>query len=290
MPKFDWQRLIDCLQRGDCVPFIGSGMCSPTLPTGGELSSIWAKRLRYPLGDPSSLLEVMEYAMIKAEDPIYVKRQVLDYLDSLGRPDFDDPDEPHRLLAKFPIGLYMTTNYDPFMADALAIEGKLPKRIMSPWYLSRDEPDPSEDLEPDPAEPMVFHLHGSSQNPRSLVLGRSDYVNFLLGLTKDYRVTERALIPLSIRPNLAEQPLLFVGYRLQDWTFEVLFRGIQQMVPEGHRRRHISVQLSPLDLSDRHRRAAERYWESYYARWNISIYWGKITDFCAELRHRLRWS
>ncbi|MBO3744754.1 SIR2 family protein [Streptosporangiaceae bacterium NEAU-GS5] len=234
----------------------------------------------------------MEYAVHIKGDPVYVKRQVLEQLRACGSPDSNDPNEPHNLLARFPIELYLTTNYDSFMTDALERAGKQPKQIMSPWYLSRSEPDPTRelDLEPTASAPAVFHLHGCAKDPRSLVLSRSDYVHFLLGLTQDYRGNDHAIIPLAIRASLAEHPMLFIGYRLQDWTFEVLFRGIQRMVPEGQRRPHVSIQLSPLEQTDKHRRAVERYLESYYSQWNISIYWGRVSDFCAELRHRLRWS
>ncbi len=34
-------------------------------------------------------------------------------------PDFKDPCEPHSLLADLPCEMYVTTNYDSFMSDAL---------------------------------------------------------------------------------------------------------------------------------------------------------------------------
>ncbi|GAA0429975.1 hypothetical protein Acor_45590 [Acrocarpospora corrugata] len=291
MKELDWQRLVYGLESGDCTPFLGAGMCSGILPTGRELSLEWAARVRYPFDDRTSLPEVMDFAAIDAGDPVFVKQQVLERLDGCGVPDFDDPGEPHALLARFPLAVYITTNYDRFMSQALTKRGKHPKSVICPWYLNSADiaARVDDDLRPYKEEPVVFHLHGSADEARSLVISRSDYVSFLINLSKDYAADGRKLVPVAIRPWLTDRPLLFIGYSLQDWTFNVLFQGLRQTLSEVHLRRHVSVQLPPPDLPPRRRRQAQKYLTEYFDRWKITIYWGTVNDFCAELRLRMGW-
>ncbi|GIH27084.1 hypothetical protein Aph01nite_53940 [Acrocarpospora phusangensis] len=291
MKELDWQRLVAGLESGDCTPFIGAGMCSGILPTGRELSAEWARRVRYPFEDKTALPEVMDFAAIHNGDAVFVKQEVLKRLAGCGTPDFDDPHEPHALLAKFPLAVYFTTNYDKFMSQALTKEKKQPKGVICPWYLSSADMAAhfGEPLRPTAGEPVVFHLHGSMDEPRSLVLSRSDYVSFLINLSKDYASDDRKLVPVSLRPWLTDRPLLFIGYSLQDWTFNVLFQGLRQTLSEVHLRRHVSVQLPPPDLPPHRRRQAQSYLTKYFDRWKISIYWGTVNDFCAELRLRMGW-
>ncbi|MEV5413738.1 SIR2 family protein [Thermopolyspora sp. NPDC052614] len=293
MRESDWNRLIDVLTRGECTPFLGAGACHPTLPTGRELSETWAELVDYPFENRGVLPEVMDFASVTYGDPIYVKQRVVRMLTERGHPDFADEHEPHALLARFPLPVYLTTNYDDFMVRALRRQRKRPRALSCPWYLNPSEvaQAPEDDnLTPRAKEPVVFHLHGNAADARSLVLTRTDYVEFLVNLTKDYAADDRKLIPTEIRPWLTNYPLLFLGYSLQDWTFSVLFQGLLKTISELQHRRHISVQLPPPGRGIDDQKRAQDYLTRYFDRWNISVYWGTVNGFCQELRRRVGWS
>jgi hypothetical protein len=288
----DWNRLVDQIQRGDCTPFLGAGACCPTLPTGGELSRAWASHYEYPFGEPNRLPEVMQYASIIEEDPVTVKQHVVRELTRYGEPDFTDPTEPHGLLAQYPIKVFLTTNYDDFMTRALEREGKRPVTAVCPWYLGA-ETDPFTRIdsayEPRAEQPLVYHLHGSFRYEASLVLAEQDYVEFLVNLARDLGSDDRRVVPLQILPALTRHPLLFVGYSLRDWTFRMLFHGFVGTVADVQRRRHVSVQLAPsTDPNDESGARAEEFLVRYFKKFNISVYWGEASEFCAELADRLR--
>ena len=287
----DWDRLVDQIQRGDCTPFLGAGACRPTLPTGGELSRVWADRYQYPFGDDSQLHEVMQYASIIEDDPVTVKQHVVRQLAACGAPDFADRAEPHGLLARYPISVFLTTNYDDFMTQALLREDKEPVTAVCPWYLGA-EIDPFTRLDPKyvprPERPLVYHLHGSFRYEASLVLAEQDYVEFLLNLARDLGSDDRRVVPLQILPALTRRPLLFIGYSLRDWTFRMLFHGFIGSIPQVQRRQHVSVQLSPSkDADDESGARAEEFLIRYFRKFNISVYWGEASEFCAELADRL---
>ena len=296
MDEVDWARLVADVRDGDCTPFLGAGACHGTLPTGGQLSETWAVDHMYPLGDRDDLPRVMQYVAIRTRDAVSVKQRLARNLSGIGPPDFADPAEPHGLLARLPIPVYLTTNYDDFMVRALRSAGKAPSSAICRWYRDAAAVDEvfstGQGFNPRPEAPIVYHLHGSFQEPRSLVLTEEDYLEFLINMALDKANSERKLIPASILRAITSKPLLFIGYSLQDWTFRVLFHGLLQMISGVQLRRHVSVQLSPVDKEadpDAHQRAKD-YLTSYFDRQNISIYWGTASEFCTELRSRLGWS
>ena len=287
----DWDRLVDQIRRGDCTPFLGAGACCPTLPTGGDLSQTWASQYQYPFGDDTNLHEVMQYASIIEEDPVTVKQHVVRELVRYGEPDFTDPTEPHALLARHPIKVFLTTNYDDFMTRALEREGKQPVTAVCPWYFGADT-DPhtkiDRDYEPRAEKPLIYHLHGSFRYDASLVLAEQDYVEFLVNLARDLGRDDRRVVPVQILPALTRHPLLFIGYSLRDWTFRMLFHGFVDAVAGVQRRRHVSVQLAPNpDPTDEAGARAEEFLVRYFTKLNISVFWGDAGEFCLELSRRL---
>jgi hypothetical protein len=287
-----WQRLVEQISNGDCTPFLGAGACYGTLPMGGELSRMWANDYKYPFGDGFNLPEVMQYVSVLEQDPVTVKQRLTDQLSTHGEPDFNDPAEPHAFLARLPLSVYLTTNYDDFMGQALRRVHKRPTVAVCPWYRG-SESDPAtslpRDYEPSTEEPLVYHLHGSFRYPASLVLTEQDYVEFLVNLIMERGMNDQRIVPLQVLPALTRRPLLFIGYSLRDWSFRMLFHGLVQQVTNVQRRRHVSVQLTPPTAAgdpESHQRAKD-YLTDYFQQLNISVFWGSVADFCGELGRRL---
>lgn len=292
MDDLDWTRLVGQIRNGDCTPFLGAGACSGTLPTGAELSLRWADSYQYPFDNGDDLHEVMQYACVVERDAVTVKQRVTDQLAAHGAPDFNDPAEPHALLARHPINVYLTTNYDDYMVQALRREGKQPTIAVCPWYRgSRVNPltTIASGYQPDTDAPLVYHLHGSFQDPASLVITEQDYIEFLINLVMDRGMDDQRVVPLQVLPALTRHPLLFIGYSLRDWSFRMLFHGLVRSVADVQRRRHVSVQLPPPsgegETADQRR--AREYLTEYFQQLNISVFWGTASQFCTELARRL---
>jgi hypothetical protein len=251
-----------------------------------------ARDYRYPFIDNLDLARVMQYATMQLGDPVYLKEKVSQFLLSVNAPDFRDPSEPHALLAGFPISVFLTTNYDDFLFKALRWVGKNPNLTMCSWSAGADYDkyffETPAGLRPGIDEPLVYHLHGSAHTPRSLVLTENDYLEFLVQITGSQVSTDSNIIPSSILSALTNNPLLFIGYSLQDWTFRVIFHGLLRPIPDTHRRRSVSVQLTPPingSLAEAEVRA-RHYMEHYLGHWNIAIFWGTAAEFCRELQRR----
>ncbi|MBB4916686.1 hypothetical protein FHS44_003774 [Streptosporangium saharense] len=292
MGEAEWERLIDQLRSGDCTPFLGSGACAGTLPTGAALSRDMARRWDYPFDDDHDLPRVTQFAVMRYGDSVYVKRRICETLGAGGPPDFKDPHEPHALLAGFPLPVYLTTNYDDFILQSLRAAGKNPNVAVCPWNrgvaYAEDLFSGEAGWNPQPDAPLIYHLHGNLNDPASIVLAEDDYLEFLTNLAVDGAGGSQRMLPASILAALTRRPLLFIGYSLQDWTFRVLFHGLLKAVPGINRRRHVSVQLAPsLVRTKTDVLQVQRQLARYYEDWRISIFWGTAEEFCRELRRRM---
>jgi hypothetical protein len=196
-----------------------------------------------------------------------------------------DAAEPHGVLAGLPFPIYVTTHPANLLTAALTSNGKQPQVELCRWTNEIEWPpsvyDAETEYRPVPNRPLVYHLFGNLLHPESVVLTEDDYFDYLIGVTSN-----RNLIPPVVRRALSDTALLFLGFRLDEWDFRVLFRSIMQQ--EGRRRRgrysHVAVQIDPEESQTLEPERARRYIESYFYGADISIYWGSIEDFMQELQ------
>jgi hypothetical protein len=275
----EWQRLLARIDAGHCTPFLGAGACAGTLPLGGDIARRWAAEEDYPLEDEWDLARVAQFVSVNG-DPMWPKEKICQELRSIGPPDFDRPGEPHAVLAALPIPIYVTTNYDDFMLQALRRAGKSPHREICRWNeFLQDEPsvfDADGGFTPTAAEPVVYHLHGALDRPESIVLTEDDYLDFLVSVSRRHDV-----LPPQIQSALASTSLLFLGYKLADSNFRVLHRGLVATSPPGLRRLSVAVQLPPVD-SD----TARAYLGRYFNAMSVIVYWGDASEFAHTLQEK----
>lgn len=248
----DWDLLLHRIKDGKCTPFLGAGACFGTLPLAADIARVWAQQYHYPLPDTGNLARVAQYLAVQY-DPMFPKEEILrQFFEDPAPPDFTNPEkpEPHFVLADLPLPIYMTTNYDDFMVQALQKRKKKPTRELCCWnkLLEKNEKQSSifasnPDFEPTPTQPLIFHLHGHDGVPESLVLTEDDYLDFLVNTSRNL-----ALLPHQIARALSGSSLLFIGYSLEDWTFRVLFRGLVSSTEPSLRRISLTVQLQPPEL------------------------------------------
>ena len=126
---------------------------------------------------------------------------------------------------------------------------------------------------PTALEPIVYHLHGHIDIAESYVLTETDYVAFLV------EISRRRLLPHQIEKALANASLIFIGYGFTDWDFRVIFRGLVA-AQEAVREFGLTVQLGVGDD------AAMSYLEKYFGELDLRVHWGDAEGFAAELWRR----
>ncbi|MEE8384292.1 MAG: CHAT domain-containing protein, partial [Dehalococcoidia bacterium] len=271
-PRIFWTGLVRMIQQRKCTPILGPRAHGRWLPTPQQVARKWSDLHEYPFADREELARVAQYmATNQGED--FPRYELLDTLmaeltarlpEGL-RPDgqhetltdlvqavgwqnlvADDPNQIHQVLASLNLPLYLTTNPDSFLVEALTAQGQQPEREICrwseqlDWLPSRFEEDDEagEVYEPTPETPLVYHLFGSDEEVNSLVLTEDDYMRFLVRV-----VAERDRIPNTIREALSSSTLMFVGYSLYDWEFRVLMHGLVASLNQRLRFKHVAVQL-----------------------------------------------
>jgi hypothetical protein len=287
LTEADWEELLYLIGDAKCTPFIGAGACAGTLPLGSDLATQWAEEYGYPLADKTDLARVAQFLAI-ARYEMYPKEAVRRQFQGIAPPDFTQPDEPHAVLADLPLPIYVTTNYDPFMVEALKDRKKDVQREFCRWNKFPQVTGQASIFEggyqPTPATPVVYHLHGHTEVPQSMVLTEGDYLDFLIRLSRD-----QELLPPAIRTALAGTALLFIGYSLTDWNFRVILRGLIGSLGASIGYMGMSVQLPPGNVAAQSVEKAQEYLDKYFERIQkiqVRIFWGDARDFVRELRSR----
>jgi SIR2-like domain len=302
MSAFDRQsntfrELVRKIDQKRCVPFLGAGAGHPWLHLGSTIAQEWAKMFDYPMENSTNLSQVSQFLAIENEDPNMPKYLLSDDLSKIHPPDFSLPDYHNTLyavLADLELPIYITTNYDHFIEAALESRGKQPTSDFCRWnedlikYANENEINSiiykvNTDYKPTRSEPLVYHLHGDMDHPRSMVLTEMDYITFINSMIE---VGLKDMMPMMIRKYLATSLLLFIGYSLTDTDFLVLFNSYFKGM-WGYRR--LAVLPPPgegLGTDSGSKERALKYFERYKRTMAGAndMYWGTGQAFAVELR------
>ena len=314
-----WPALFADMERGKCTPILGPGLTDSLLGSRREIAWRWSSQYHFPMRpyDREDLPHVAQYLAV-SQGPRFPRirlgeRLRLDLLNRYRLPAerrqdslndllstiaaarrAEDPADPHRVLAALPCPIYVTTQPTKLLHQALVENGKKPEDELFAWKaLTRgDEEDDRDawprsvfeekpDYKPDEHQPLVYRLFGSLDLPESLVLTEDDYFDFLIGVTR-----ERKAIPTKVMRAFSDSSLLFLGFRLDEWDFRVLFRGLMNL-PGQHRRddyAHVLAQIDPEESTTLEPERARRYIEQYVVHDRVSVYWGTVEDFARDLQ------
>ena len=283
-----WDALLSGIHEKECTPFLGAGVSAPIVPVGAALSQALAGE--YPFLDTSNLARVTQFMAIKSKDRMYPKRRVKQLLEAAieqAEPGASAPG-PHDSLASLDLPIYLTTNYDPLLVRA--IEKRHPGKVtreVARWNREVEVKAGEFTAEPTSEAPLVFHLHGHTGIPASMVLTDDDYVEFVTAVARDLE----KVVPPVVQEAMIWNSLLFVGYSLGDWNFHVLLRLIMHELADGRSDRlNVSVQLPPNEtmIAPERRMEARDFIAEYLGSSDVQIHWGDAGAFLEELDQRFR--
>ena len=308
-----WNTLLENIEDGWCTPFLGPGVTADLLPGPVEVARQLAVEYNYPFPATQSLPRVAQF--VATIDNRRLRREILRTLSEgfkrrmgLKRDPGDRrrglveiiegadwssrslelvESEIHHQLADLDLPLYLTTNFDSFMALALRARGRKARRETVAWRegTSQEAERPHHDLDPPPSveEPVVMHLFGTGDDPLSMVLTEDDYLDYLARISRDYEY----LLPTSVNEALASTTLLFLGYRLQDLDLKVIMRGLLTNLDlERWGMLHVAVQIESSVADEAMVEEVTRYFQKYFAHSKIDVYWGNAQQFVDDLHAR----
>jgi hypothetical protein len=321
-----WKALISAIRDGKCTPILGPGLLEPLVGSTHELARSWAESCNFPMAQYAreELPQVAQFMSVnQARD--YVRAQLREHIRSellnryknrlsdeflapakslddlfseihrIRREDDKENLEPHTLLAKLDLPIYITTNFCCSLENALTTQGKHPRSEYSRWYdklesklcIYDDEKD--KDYKPDPKNPLVFHMFGRFSDPDSLVITEDDYFDFVIGTSKKQKREATSVIPfpLAVGEALANKSLMFLGFSLDDWIFRALFRTIMAQGGSASLKDYaqVAAQVEPEEGRIANPISAREYLKEYFKTTaNIDIFWGSVNDFVREYK------
>jgi hypothetical protein len=168
---------------------------------------------------------------------------------------------------------------------ALLKNNRDPLVMYSRWNKTLEDPTTIENssrlLDISVERPLVYHLFGKTEIPKSMVLSEDDYFEYLMWVNNP---AAKIRLPEPVITAWRDDALLFLGFQMDDWSFRALFRSILY----GDRRRSIrdypsvAVQLQP-GGGYLNAESARRYLSDTFRSDQVDIYWGSAEDFLNEL-------
>lgn len=200
--------LLRRIKNGRCTPFLGPENGFDPIEPASKIAMRWAEEHHYPLADEANLPRVAQFRATVLGDRDAVHEKLAELLNGQKAPDFNDPDEPHRVLASLPLPIYINTHYRTFIYRALkATRVKDPRWDRCRWREGDESGDPSvfEGYKPSVANPLVYYLFGHVDDPSSVVVTEDDHLDFLIRTSQDEK-----LIPSVIQRTFTNYTLLFL--------------------------------------------------------------------------------
>jgi hypothetical protein len=234
-----FERLVVEMREANVLGFVGAGASvAGGYPDWGRL----IERMRKAL--PAQVSRAMAY--VSREEDLLMRaehyRQLMgpDMFASFMREMFGDEGgtcrELHQDLVRLPFTHVLTTNYDTLLeqAHAGAFLGKLP--LMVSWRNASDIEDFLRATRRRGQRRRYVHLHGTYNDPESIVLTESDY-------QQRYHHTAAGETLLSVL--FTAHAFLFVGFSFSDMDMMGVFRGTMARLRLGNPLHFAFMALDP---------------------------------------------
>jgi len=325
-----WEALLYDIRNDGCVPILGPGMAQPYVGSRQYIAKTLADQYHFPMAfhDRNNLRQVTQYlevdfqnrgVMVNKMQEVYaahirkihaeklqdsaadISELSLDYLvKEIARHHMqNDPFNPHRLLAEIPFKLYLTSNLGGVMT--MALEEMTARKPIELAYTPRQSPsralDQKRQYKLSREKPLVYHLFGRlNDKPENITMTENDYFEFLINFSKEMNAARRSRrIPECVYGQLTGASLLFLGYNVREWDFNVIYRIWRSL--EGSmlnsKRPNVAVQIDPDDDYAIDPKRARKYLEDLFgdfsgASTQVNIYWGTTRDFIIDLHERAK--
>jgi hypothetical protein len=218
-----------CVQEDEAALFVGAGLSVPAgFVNWRTLLKGIAKDLGLDIDLESDLLAVAQYEFNRSRSRDKLNRAIMDEFTKNA-----NITENHRLLARLPISVVWTTNYDKLLENSYDDAGKRcdVKHEVTQLPISLKG-----------REVSIYKMHGDVDHPNDAILTKHDY--------ECYERTHEAFISL-LSTHLLSKTFLFTGLSFTDpnieYTFNRVDRLLDPLLRAGGRskRRHYCILRRP---------------------------------------------
>jgi hypothetical protein len=288
LSRVHWDSIVRGIKRDQCVPFLGAGVNAGTsLPMGAEVAiQLLNRLLDKQIEDWSDLIEVTPTALLagypdltraRVQDLARVASHleleggypaVVDYLKDIILDEGQEPSQILRVLARLPIRLIVTTNYDRLLERSFSLENQPSPQVLSQkigGFASAEMTEWQSRLAgPDR---VIYKLHGSfDDDSPNLVISEDDYIDFLAIMAN-----ENVGVPRQIRAAIKTSVVLFLGYGLEDWDVRSIYSLLIGSKEQRAQQKSFAIQRDP-----------SPFWVRFWEQKNVIIYNIDLDTFAGQ--------
>jgi len=195
------------MKEGNTAIFAGAGL---SVSTGyfdwQKLLEPIAKKLQLNIKDEHDLTALAQYFV---DNRGGIRNELTKILASEFNKTGITLSENHRILARLPIDVFWTTNYDDLIEKALIESGKLPDVKRNQENLSVNLPK---------RDAIVYKMHGDVTDLANTVLTKHEY--------EDYN-QKRELFSNAFKADFVSKTMLFIGFSFSDPNLDYLISRIR---------------------------------------------------------------
>jgi hypothetical protein len=206
--KTSIENILESMENNKLVLFIGAGVSMNSgLPSWNSLILEFAKKIY----GKNFNEKINPTDFLKIPQLFYNERGKKEYIDLVNKV-FDknvEPNNIHKLIFELNPFNIITTNYDDLIEQQM--------------YKSREKFYPvkeNSDLPYSNTNKMIIKMHGDLKK-KNFVLKEDDYLSYS---------QKFCLIENYIKSLFASNIILFIGYSLQDWDFQLIFQWVKDIL------------------------------------------------------------
>jgi hypothetical protein len=304
-----YNNVVSLFKQGRVIAVLGTGVnlygrpagskweYGQFLPTPKELALELAEAFGYPENDSDDLARVSQFvATVNRPGPLY------DRLRQLYEAEYP-PTFLHEFFASLPpilrnkvnaprYPIIVTTNYDDLLERAFdelgepydllsyAAEGENRHKFLhlppaGQDWIPIDDPNRYLGIQPT-QRPVILKMHGAldrfNSGQDNLVVTEDQFINYMA------RTEISKLIPATVMRELRNSSLLFMGYKLSDWSLRVILHRVW-----GERERRLNdydswaIDPAPDELD-------QKFWK----KWDVEVVPVRLEDYISSLSERLQ--
>lgn len=204
------------IEEENVAIFAGAGLSAASgyVDWKGLLSE-FAEDLGLDIKKEDNLIALIQYHLNKNANNRHLLNQKITKEFHHGK----KPNENHKLLAKLPISLYWTTNYDKLIETALSEAGKIVDTKYTTPHLARTVQG---------RDVTVYKMHGDVNHPENTILSKDEY--------EKYYNTHGPYIN-ALSGDLVSKTFLFIGFSFSDPNLDYVLSRIR-VAYQNNQRHH----------------------------------------------------
>ncbi|MDT4012500.1 MULTISPECIES: SIR2 family protein [Staphylococcus] len=223
------KKYLKAVKDGDAAIFAGAGTSiSSGFLDWKSLVEEFAKEINLDVNKEHDLTKVMQYyynANNQKRTPINLA--IADNFSSTNL------NKTVKAMAKLPISVYWTTNYDTLIEEALKKYNRLADVKSQTSQLSYKKNN---------SDATVYKMHGDINDPNNVVFIKDDY---------DSYEEKRSLFTTTLKADLISKTFLFIGFSFEDPNLDRILSKVNMLI-ENNTRDHYCImrKVNKTDYSD----------------------------------------